>query len=311
MKTLKIKHILHPFLIALLTLLLVIILGQIIYPDPVDVRKIKSFHSMPKNSYDVIGYGSSHIFAAMDPVLMHDEYGISAYNYGADWQKPDNTLLFIRDSLKTQSPKLAIIETYMVESFKDDHNLDGETFYTRAVHVNKLGYLHGRFGGELFSYAAYYLPLLQFHGNWPEIDFDVVRTNGSDDDFDDALGQARSDTVVPIVPSTYSEQDQKPISQAGIERLDEIVGLCRDNGMDVLFITTPMEESFFYSDAMTEYAKEHGCGYIDLIELMDEVGIDGETDFYDSAHLNVSGAEKASRYLGQYITDNYSFSGSR
>lgn len=32
-----------------------------------------------------------------------------------------------------------------------------------------------------------------------------------------------------------------------------------------------------------------------------------ETDFHDTGHLNCFGAEKATRYIGKYLTDHYDF----
>ena len=42
-----------------------------------------------------------------------------------------------------------------------------------------------------------------------------------------------------------------------------------------------------------------------LFELMDEVGLDGATDFSDDGHLNTSGGTKVANYLGKYLVDHY------
>ena len=40
-------------------------------------------------------------------------------------------------------------------------------------------------------------------------------------------------------------------------------------------------------------------------KLADEIGIDYNTDTYDAGlHLNLSGAEKLSKYFGKYLTDD-------
>lgn len=66
-----------------------------------------------------------------------------------------------------------------------------------------------------------------------------------------------------------------------------------------------------YADAMTVYAEEHGCDYLNLFEHLDEIGIDGASDFRDTGHLNDSGAAKVADYLGQYIIDHYEVSDMR
>ena len=52
------------------------------------------------------------------------------------------------------------------------------------------------------------------------------------------------------------------------------------------------------------YAAEHGLRYYNFLEVTDEIGIDYMTDTYDQgAHLNLSGAEKLSRYFGKILVD--------
>jgi hypothetical protein len=56
---------------------------------------------------------------------------------------------------------------------------------------------------------------------------------------------------------------------------------------------------------MKQYAQDNGCVYFNLFEYIDETGIDGETDFSDTGHLNDSGAAKVADFLGEYIINNY------
>ena len=56
---------------------------------------------------------------------------------------------------------------------------------------------------------------------------------------------------------------------------------------------------------MEEYAQEKGLPYLNFLELQEETGIDYETDTYDGGlHMNLSGAEKLSRWLGEWLMDN-------
>ena len=75
--------------------------------------------------------------------------------------------------------------------------------------------------------------------------------------------------------------------------------------MEVVFYTAPRHGDYLYSNAMKQYAEEHGCQYLDLFEKIEEMGIDGETDFSDENHLNDSGATKVADYLGEYIVNHY------
>ena len=53
---------------------------------------------------------------------------------------------------------------------------------------------------------------------------------------------------------------------------------------------------------MEEYAAANDLVYINFLELMEECGLDFTKDTYDGGlHLNLSGAEKATRWLGEYL----------
>ena len=46
-----------------------------------------------------------------------------------------------------------------------------------------------------------------------------------------------------------------------------------------IFYTVPYEGEYNYSDAMAEYAAANNCTYLNLFEHMDDVGLNGDTDF--------------------------------
>ena len=55
---------------------------------------------------------------------------------------------------------------------------------------------------------------------------------------------------------------------------------------------------------MEAYAEEKGLPYINFLDIQEETGIDYTTDTYDGGlHMNLSGAEKLSRYMGRYLTE--------
>ena len=63
------------------------------------------------------------------------------------------------------------------------------------------------------------------------------------------------------------------------------------------------------ANGVAELAREWGVNYINFLDT-DTVDLD--TDMYDSfSHLNYSGANKVSRYLGEYISENYALTDRR
>ncbi len=113
--------------------------GRLLQPNfTVDAfHAIESFHSMPENSFDVIACGSSHVYKGLNVNEMTERYGFSAYNYGCNWQFLNTTTLFFEDALRTQSPKVILIETFNVDKVHEDTDLNGEIYYTKGISILK------------------------------------------------------------------------------------------------------------------------------------------------------------------------------
>ena len=53
---------------------------------------------------------------------------------------------------------------------------------------------------------------------------------------------------------------------------------------------------------MEDYAAKNNLKYYNFLEMTEEIGLDFNTDTYDGGlHLNLSGAEKLSRYFGEIL----------
>lgn len=267
--------------------------------------QIDTFYSLPDHSVEVMIYGSSHAFRNIDPMVMYEDYGIGAYNYSWNWQKINTTKLFLQDSLISQSPRVAVIETYNAALVLEDVDMNGEIYYTRFLKNTKykLEYLKRCFGGDLERWLSYYMPLAAFHDNWPHLSeksfIPVVNKHSY------RMGFGRASGSVPVVIPDPSKVEMKPLRKKALAELDEIVDLCKSHGVEVIFVTVPYEEGYPNTDAMAEYAAKKGIPYINIFDCIEEVGIDPETDFKDKGHLNTKGAVKVGRYLGRYISEHY------
>lgn len=284
-------------------------LGILVRPTDTDitVSAIQTFHELPEDSVEVIGYGSSHMWRGLNVMEMYEEYGIGAYNYGCNWQHINTTSLFLKDSLRTQSPKVVLIETFYVDNVLFNTDINGEIYYTRAIpeFEGKREYLKQCFDDDLEGYLSYYMPLCAFHDNWVNISEDSFSIPRANDEFLNRMGYMKSDAVMPVTIGNPEEFEQKDLNWFAKCILDEMVEICKENEIEIIFFTVPWEGEYQHSDAMKAYAEEHGYPYFDMFELAEEVGLNGETDFSDAGHLNDSGAIKVADYLGKYIVEHY------
>ena len=268
---------------------------------------IDAFHDLEENTVEVIVYGSSHAWKGFDVMAMYEEYGIGGYNYGCNWQHINTTRLFVEDSFRTQKPKVLLIETYIVGEVLTNTDMNGEVFYTREIsHFDgKQRYLEQVFGDERERYISYYIPLVAFHSNWNNLTRENFDKDMNTIDFKKTMGYYGSSIAREVEIPDYTEQHQEELGQDSLEQLDAIVELCKENDVEVIFYTAPHGSEHYYYDAMKEYAEKTGTKYINLLEYMDEMGFDPNTDFWDKGHLNCSGSKKVALFLGKYIVENY------
>lgn len=307
MKIIK-KPLIGSIITILLTAMLVQYMGHILDPswteDGFDV--IKAFDALEDDSLDVIVYGSSHAWKGCDTRVMCDQYGLAAYNYGCNWQAINTVLLFLRDSLRTQTPKVVCIETGLVGVFQQDTDLNGQIYYTKpmANFEGKKEYLRQCFGNNIERYISYYVPLVMFHDNWNNVNFENFLFPGPQR-FLDTRGYCPGTNITPFEKPDCKSFKQNEISSNCVAELDKMVELCKEKGINVIFYTCPYSGEYQYGEAMEKYAFENGCVYLNLFEYDDEMGLDWSTDLQDAGHLNDSGAGKLASYLAEYIIDNY------
>jgi hypothetical protein len=90
--------------------------------------------------------------------------------------------------------------------------------------------------------------------------------------------------------------------------MKKIIDLCEAKGTKILILSTPSPQNSSYKkhNALQEFTEEFSLDYLNLNFLLDEMGIDWETDSLDEGdHLNLSGACKVTEYLGRYLNANY------
>lgn len=311
----KRDKILEIVLVILLTICGIAIAGYIVRPTDTDeaYTQVKTFHKLPENSVEVMIYGSSHAFRGVDPMFMYEKYGIGAYNYAWHWQRINTTRLFMEDSFDTQTPKVALIECYLVYDVLEDTDITAEIYYSRYIENKKAvsKYLEQCFSNKFERYFSYYVPLYAFHANWSNITLQSFQRLKVGSEMMKTMGFCPSDEVREAVLWNYKSFKQDKLSEQAIAVLDDIVKQCNEKGTEIVFFTVPYEGEYRYSDAMKEYAKQHDCAYLDLFEKNDEVGLNGKTDFSDFGHLNKFGAEKVADYLGKYLIEKYDLSDMR
>lgn len=270
------------------------------------INSIRAFHSMPEQSIELMAFGTSHVWKGFDAKALQQKYGISAFNYGGNWQGINTTLLFVQDAFRTQTPKVILVDTYVAYSLIKDIPMEGQIYYTRAISdfPGKRKFLKTCFGDNKERYLSYYVPIVAFHENWINLNEDNFIKKRTKQDYIDSLGYDPSDDVSETNLLLYQRSVNRELPEDAIAILDEMVELCKKNDTELVFFTSPYEGVYDYAGAMERYAAQKGCYYINLFEKIEEMGLDSSTDFRDTQHLNDEGSKKVALYLGKYVIEN-------
>ena len=307
-RNVRIKRLIAWLVMVPLTVLVIQVCGWVMDPawSAGGFDTINAFHKIENNTLDVMVYGSSRAWKGCDTTVMADEYGLSAYNYGCNWQAINTTNLFLQDSLLTQTPKVVCIETGLIDDVEKDTGMDGQIYYTKAMPRSKpkTEYLKQCFGKDPERWLSYYVPLIVFHDNWDKITYESFHSEGYQK-FLDSRGYEGGGHVADVEIPDYRTFPQTELSEDSVKYLDEMVAACKEKGTQVIFYTAPIAEEYDHIDALKAYAEKNDCVYLDIFEYADEIGIRGDSDFQDETHLNTSGAAKLARFLSEYIIEHY------
>lgn len=134
----------------------------------------------------------------------------------------------------------------------------------------------------------------------------------SEESIDDPWGDIEVDEeeMSDVSPPVAEEDEEgEPFGSYPMEYLDRIRTLCEEKGIQLILMKAPSLAPRWYdsdNEQVTAYAQRYGLPYINFYELLDETGIDYETDTYDGGlHMNLSGADKLSEYLGRELAGTY------
>lgn len=75
---------------------------------------VPTFYELEKDSVDVLFLGSSHCYCSIRNAQLWDNYGMAAYSLAISGQDLAASYYWLKEALKTQSPKVVCLEMYGV-----------------------------------------------------------------------------------------------------------------------------------------------------------------------------------------------------
>ena len=261
-----------------------------------------------EKDHDVIFIGDCEVYENFIPAVLWEEYGIHSFIRGSAQQLIWQSYYLLEETLKYETPEVVV---FNILSMK--YNTPQKEAYNRMT-IDGMKWSASKIGSIKASmtkdeqFLDYVFPILRYHTRITELnrdDFkylfhrDKVTFNGYYMRVDVKPAEDVP-TGRPLADYTFGE--------TAYEYLDKITALCKEKGVQLVLIKAPSLYPYWYDEwevQMEEYAKKHNLVYINFLELIEECGLDFSTDTYDAGlHLNLSGAQKASKWFGKFLVEN-------
>ena len=267
---------------------------------------IAEYYPEEKN-HDVIFIGDCEVYENFSPQILWEEYGINSFIRGSAQQLIWQSYYLLEDTLRYETPKVVVFNVLSMkynEPQKEAYNrmtLEGMRWSMSKVNAIKASVT------DQEQFLDYVFPILRYHSRWSEIKGDDFRYM-----FDTKKVSHNGYYMRVDVKHAGTIPDPKPLAdyrfgENAYAYLDRMTALCKEKGIQLVLIKAPSLYPHWYDEweeQMEEYAEENDLLYINFLDLIDEVGLDFQTDTYDGGlHLNLSGAEKLSRYFGTLLTE--------
>lgn len=279
--------------------------------SPHGVDQIRNLYVQPRNKIDVLFLGSSHVHCNVNTKLLWEEYGMAAYLCTSAEQPLWNSYYNLVEALKTQKPKLVVLDLYsparVYEDFQPkwaEENLDGmRPSYNKyraveaSVETDKPEYLFG---------------FLRYHTRYDRLkpeDFRNFFWNRKERQR--WKGYTLLENHAELIEQDLSYVTQSmPMTEKSRYYFEKILELTEKEGISLALVSAPYlpeEKDQMVYNFVGQFAEENGilfCNY-NTAEMYREVGIDFSRDFADHTHLGKEGGEKYTRHLGKWLTENY------
>lgn len=271
------------------------------------IDNITSGYDRATAQSEVFFVGTSGFSRAISPMELFEKKGIASYNLSNKWAQIPLDYFVIKEYSKDSKVKLIVLD---METFFDEELQDLDTVHYTLDEMNldseKIDLIEsGVWDMTLADKISMAAPLFRYHDRWSEAGPGEYR-KGKKISCDgwNCYGYLYDYNVFQETDLKY-EMGYDYEKNRSLEYLLKIRDYCNQNGIELLLIMPPWQR--FDDDQyelMERVVKENGFKYESFREVTEKL-LDEKDDFANSGHLNTSGAVKYSKFLADYLSDNY------
>lgn len=266
-------------------------------------EKLSEFWEDP-GKFDVWNVGSSHTYCDVFPMELWGRSGITSYDVAAPTAHIAQSYWVIKCALERAKPELIILDVY---EFHLDKKLVNEPikvhycFDAIPFSLTKLRAMYDLTDGDLRETFKYAFPFSQSHNKWKSIE----REDIEDAVFTQTKGaRFRSGIEDMSEGELLGPEETLPEENLSMVYLRKIADLCEKEGVPLLLTALPyygLEDNQRGLNSAVAMAGEIGVPMLDMRNGL----VDPFYDFGDINHLTFSGGQKVTKYLADYLDENY------
>ncbi len=291
-----------------LSLCFAVILGVILNAASDVLRKKDSteryaeFWNDP-GEYDVWFMGTSHVYYAIQPMELWNHYGIRSYDLAAPSSHMPQVYWTMMCALQYSQPKVIVLDTYKVHL--DKKYQEKESLIHTGIDSIPMSFVKIRGIYDIFDKwedrFEYIYDFSVYHNRWEELGKDDFVVKGPK-----TKGARFKNSVINNSSFQCIEKEEMSDTDTlGFLYLEKIIEECQKRKIKLVLTKLPFngtEEMQKAMNAVPKIAEKYGLECLDMI--YEENLLEYEVDFGDEAHVNLFGAGKITKYIGDYLTNN-------
>lgn len=289
-------------------------------------KSVNEFYRQSKNTIDVIYIGNSEIYSSISPMEIYDKTGITGFDFSSPGQKVWSSYYYIKEALKTQSPKIIFLSVggFLLNKDAEDEQSKRKAIDPLNLSENKIEMVQdSNYKFSNYDKLGCIFPAIRYHSRWSSIneeDFRKLIKNKEETYKGFFLTREKNsyNGKKPKIKHSHAskKEEDKAINEIPVEvkeKLKKIMEVCQKNDCKLILFKSPEPTTWNEErhNIVSSFADENGLEFLDFNQE-GMVDIDWKNDTYDGGnHLNKYGAEKVSKALSNYLQNNYKFSDKR
>lgn len=282
-----------------------------------------------KNEVDTVILGSSRVFCGFDPETFDKETGCVSFNLGSASQGIKDSYYYLMNcQRKFADIKNVFIDIYFVSLIKKEKSA-GENLQRKIILLDRLNDPLTKIQYIFNSFEIDELPMAFFNTLYFKKDRDSIIGNVKaklEPDYINLNPQCRS----LLTPYKYRGYIPYPCSEKGdlsfpketelnyniddeaVKYLNKIISFCKDKNINLFFVQMPIsaisnsevaEYRDFFNKEIAKISEENAIPYVDL-NNNDKYVFSDDEHFTSPEHLNIKGAELATKYCTDFYKSN-------